>query len=194
MSDTRWLDEREARAWRALQHLRMPLELALNRQLAKDSGLSTADYSVLVALSEAPNHRLRARDLVRAVGWEKSRLSHHIRRMETRGLVTREECPTDARGAFIRLTAQGIVTIEQAAPGHVEAVRDLVIDRLTPEQLDSLAAIGEAVGAQLRAVGCPDAATAGEDDDEPPTTAVAPVVEEGCPSAARSVSLDLPFG
>lgn len=146
---TRWLDEREARAWRSMQSVLQPLETALNRQLARDSALSTADYGVLVALSEADHHRMRIRELVRSTGWEKSRVSHQIRRMESRGLVVRQECPTDARGAFIRLTAQGLVTIQQAAPAHVDEVRRLVVDVLTPQQLDQLAEITEAIGRSL---------------------------------------------
>lgn len=150
---TRWLDEREARAWRGLQTVLQPLETALNRQLARDSALSTADYGVLVALSEADHHRMRIRELVQSTGWEKSRVSHQIRRMESRGLVVRQECPTDARGAFIRLTAQGLVTIQQAAPAHVDEVRRLVVDVLTPEQLDHLAGIAAAIGRSLELEG-----------------------------------------
>ena len=148
---TEWLDERENRAWRALQAVLQPLETALNRQLSKDSGLSTADYTVLVALSEAEQHRLRIRDLVRITCWEKSRVSHQIRRMESRGLLVRTDCPTDARGSFIRLTAEGLVTIQSAAPAHVAEVRRLVIDALSPAQLDQLAEIAEAIGRQVTA-------------------------------------------
>jgi DNA-binding MarR family transcriptional regulator len=166
MTETRWLNEGEARAWRALQNLRSPLEAALNRQLARDSGLSTADYSVLVALSEAPDERLRARDLGSGIGWEKSRLSHQIRRMESRGLVDREGCPTDGRGAFIRLTNEGRGTLERAAPGHVAAVRRLVVDALTPEQLDQLAEIGRAVFRRLHAESCGDAELCGGDETD----------------------------
>lgn len=151
VSETKWLNAEEARAWRALQHLNMPLSAELNRQLTRQSNLSNADYAVLVQLSESPEKRLRARDLVAATGWEKSRLSHHIRRMENRQLVSREGCPTDGRGAFIALTATGQSTIEEAAPHHVKTVRAYVIDLLTPEQLRVLAEIGEIVGARLTA-------------------------------------------
>ena len=151
MSETRWLNPQEARAWRALQNLHMPLAAVLNRQLTRQSKLSTADYAVLVQLSESAEKRLRARDLVLATGWEKSRLSHHIRRMEMRSLVAREECPTDGRGAFVTLTAIGQSAIEKAAPNHVKTVRSFVIDVLTPEQLTALAEIGEIVGARLHA-------------------------------------------
>ncbi len=147
----RWLDPAEARAWRALQSMNMPLLAALNRDLTRHSSLSNADYAVLVHLSETPGHRVRARDLVRGLGWEKSRLSHHIRRMESRSLVTRQECPTDGRGAFIAMTPVGRAAIESAAPHHVETVRKYCIDLLTPDQLRVLAEIGETVGARLAA-------------------------------------------
>jgi len=149
MTDTRWLDEREATAWRRLRQLGGPLNAVLNRQLTKDSGLSMADYEVLVVLSEAPDLRLRARELGRAIGWEKSRLSHHIGRMERRGLVSREGCATDGRGAWVLMTAVGKDAIQTAAPGHVNAVRHYVIDALTPEQLDQLASIAAAVQGRL---------------------------------------------
>jgi DNA-binding MarR family transcriptional regulator len=152
MTETRWLDEREAAAWRRMRQLGAPLNAALNRQLTRDSGLSMADYEVLVVLSEAPDLRLRARELGRATGWEKSRLSHHITRMERRGLVSREGCATDGRGAWVVMTAVGKDAIQTAAPGHVEAVRRFVIDALTPEQLEQLAAIGAAVQARLEPV------------------------------------------
>ncbi len=162
VTEPNWLNPEESRAWRALQHLNMPLSAVLNRQLSRDSNLSTADYAVLVQLSEADGQRLRARDLVQAIGWEKSRLSHHIRRMEARQLVGREECLTDGRGAFITLTPTGQAAIEQAAPGHVKAVRSYFVDVLTPEQLRSLAEIAEAVGARLKADGCAEIEAADE--------------------------------
>ncbi|QNK83842.1 MarR family transcriptional regulator [Nakamurella sp. PAMC28650] len=137
----------------------MPLAAALNRQLSRDSNLSTADYAVLVQLSESEGEKLRARDMVVAIGWEKSRLSHHIRRMETRRLVGREDCPTDGRGAFITLTPAGRTAIEQAAPGHVDAVRSYFIDLLTPAQLESFAEIAEKIGARLQADGCAEIET-----------------------------------
>ncbi|MBM9466153.1 MarR family winged helix-turn-helix transcriptional regulator [Nakamurella leprariae] len=148
-AQTPWLTPEQLRAWRNLQYLRGPLAAVLNRQLTQDSGLSTADYEVLVVLSESDEGMLRAGELGRLTGWEKSRLSHHIKRMQTRGLVRRRECPTDGRGAFVELTPQGRETIEAAAPGHVRAVRRHVIDRLTPEELRVLGDIGEKVAAGL---------------------------------------------
>lgn len=153
-AQTRWLNERESRAWRALTALRTPLETALNRQLSRDSGLSTADYSVLVELSEAPGGVLRFRELVHELAWEKSRLSHQVRRMQARGLIEKDSCETDARGAYLRISEAGREAIGQAAPGHVELVRKLVVDLLTPQQLDQLAEIGERIAARMRSEEC----------------------------------------
>ena len=91
MAEARWLDEREARLWRAYRDLTRDLQRAFDRQLERDAGLSGADYALLVPLSEAPDGVVRMRDLGRAVGWDRSRLSHQVRRMEQRGLVSREE-------------------------------------------------------------------------------------------------------
>ena len=148
MDNVRWLNEREARAWRALQFMQMRLEGELARQLAAESGLSYSDYVVLVALTDHPHGRMRAFELARVLGWEKSRLSHHLDRMEARGLVRKERCGSDRRGAYIVVTKQGRKAIAAAAPGHVETVRRLFIDRLTPSQLD---AVGEAAEAVLAA-------------------------------------------
>lgn len=153
-SSPRWLSDSEQRAWRAIQQFGAPLAAALNRQLMAESSLSSADYQVLVVLTEGAPEGLRAGQLGRATGWEKSRLSHHLKRMEARGLVRREECRTDGRGLLVVITPAGRQAIAEAAPGHVAAVRDLVIDALTPEQLQVLAAAGEAVGTRLTAVNC----------------------------------------
>lgn len=150
-TEPRWLDEREARAWRGHTRMRIELEASLNRHLARRSGLSHADYAVLVELSEAPAGRLRAFQLGQALRWEKSRLSHHLKRMETRGLVCREECAEDGRGSEVALTVDGRAAIEAAAPAHVDDVRRFMIDHLTPEQLEVLADAAETVLAALGA-------------------------------------------
>ena len=141
MTDVRWLDEHEARAWRGFQAMQLRLNAALSRELAVDSDLSYSDYSVLVVLTDQPGGRLRAFELGAELGWEKSRVSHHVTRMADRGLVQRERCSSDQRGAFVTVTEAGRIAIEQAAPGHVAAVRRWFIDLLTPEQLDELATI-----------------------------------------------------
>ncbi|MDQ3944873.1 MAG: MarR family transcriptional regulator [Actinomycetota bacterium] len=149
MDQVRWLDEREERAWRALQVMQMQLTAQLARELAATSGLSYPDYVVLVALTDRPDGRMRIFELGRQLGWEKSRVSHHIARMADRGLVTKERCGDDRRGAFVVVTEPGRKAIEAAAPGHVAAVRRLVIDRLTPRQLDTIGAAARTVLAAL---------------------------------------------
>jgi DNA-binding MarR family transcriptional regulator len=149
VADVRWLDEREARAWRALQQMQMRLTAHLARDLAETSGLSYPDYMVLVALTEQPDGRARLFELGHHLGWEKSRLSHHVARMTGRGLVEREACESDRRGAFVVATEKGRREIEAAAPGHVRTVRRLFVDRLTGEQLDTIATVAETVLATL---------------------------------------------
>ena len=136
MAEARWLDEREARAWRGVIGVQQRLTAVLERQLAQDAGLSGAEYTLLVPLSEAPGGVLRARDLGRMVGWERSRVSHQVTRMEKRGLVAREECGEDARGSMVRLTDAGRTAIVAAAPAHVAAVRRHFIGVLTDAELD----------------------------------------------------------
>ena len=149
MEDVRWLSEREERAWRALQFMQMRLEGELARQLATTSGLSYPDYVVLVALTDRPDGRMRLFELAGVLGWEKSRLSHHVGRMVTRGLVKKEKCSDDRRGAYVVVTKRGRTEIEAAAPGHVATVRRLFVDRLTTDQLD---AVGDAAEVILAAV------------------------------------------
>ena len=148
---TRWLSEPEQRAWRGLLQMTTRLEAELNRGLQEVSRLSLADYDVLVPLSEAPQGRLRAFELASALGWQRSRLSHQLARMERRGLLAREDCPTDRRGAFVVLTDQGRSVIEQAAPAHVDAVRRLVFEGLSGDQVTSLQAFTDSVLGRLDA-------------------------------------------
>jgi DNA-binding MarR family transcriptional regulator len=145
VATTVWLDEREQRAWRSFIAMHAQLMSRLHRQLVADSDLSGPDYEVLVHLSESPEGRLRPFELSAALQWEKSRLSHHLTRMERRGLIAREECEIDARGAHIALTPAGRAAIVAAAPAHVAEIRRLFVDSLTPRQLDELARISEAV-------------------------------------------------
>jgi DNA-binding MarR family transcriptional regulator len=138
MVEPRWLDEREARVWQAYLAVDRELHSALERQLVRDSGLSNADYALLVPLSESEDGVVRSRELGALVGWERSRLSHQIGRMEKRGLVVREECVEDARGSMVRLTPAGRAAIESAAPGHVQTVRRYVFDELSAEEAEVL--------------------------------------------------------
>jgi DNA-binding MarR family transcriptional regulator len=149
---TRWLTEDEQRAWRGLLQMTAQLNVRMNRQLQDQAGISLADYEVLVVLTEAPAARRRVFELTGELTWEQSRVSHQLARMQRRGLVARQDCPTDARGAFVVLTEAGRAAIERAAPAHVETVRRLVFDGLSPDRLAALTALTEGVLARLHAV------------------------------------------
>jgi DNA-binding MarR family transcriptional regulator len=138
MATTGWLDESEATLWQAYRDLGRELQRAFDRQLAADASVSGAEYALLVPLSEAPDGVVRMRDLGLAVGWERSRLSHMVSRMEKRGLLLREDCADDARGFMVRLTAEGRTAIEAAAPGHVATVRRYFFDSLSERERASM--------------------------------------------------------
>jgi DNA-binding MarR family transcriptional regulator len=137
----RWLTGDEQRAWRGLLQMTGQLNATMNRQLQEDFGLSLADYEVLVVLTERGSGRCRVFELSGALAWEQSRVSHQLSRMQRRGLITREGCPTDARGAVVVVTGAGRAAIERAAPAHVETVRQLVFDGMSPAELAALTAI-----------------------------------------------------
>ena len=148
-ADSPWLDDRQQRLWRGWVALSSQLPAALHRQLQADSGLSLQDFEVLVHLTDTPDGRVRVSDLARCAGWERSRLSHHVKRMEGRRLVERQECCDDGRGAFVAVTPAGREAIERAAPGHASAVRDLVFGSLTEKELETVTCFAERVLARL---------------------------------------------
>ncbi|MEY2451651.1 MAG: hypothetical protein QOD92_1225 [Acidimicrobiaceae bacterium] len=150
MTEPRWLDDRQQHVWQAYLHMNQDLYNFLEQQLARESGLSGADYKVLHPLSEAPGGLLRARDLGNEIGWDRSRLSHHVSRMEKRGLVVREECAEDARGLMVRLTKAGRRAIQDAAPAHAEAVQRYFFDLMSKDELKTMAAVFDRVLENLR--------------------------------------------
>ena len=152
MAEGRWLDDREQRAWRGLLAMHADLSQYVERQLRVRNGLSKADYEVLVLLSEAPPARLRAFEIGEALRWEKSRLSQHLTRMEGRGLIRRQRCPTDQRGHYVVLTARGREVIEAAAGPHVADVRALLIDHASPAQLDLITELADLVRGRVEAL------------------------------------------
>jgi len=150
MAKPRWLDDRQQHVWQAYLHMNQDLYAFLEQELARESGLSGADYKVLHPLSEAPGGLLRARDLGIEIGWDRSRLSHHLSRMEKRGLVVREECVEDARGLMVRLTKAGRRAIEAAAPAHAGAVQRYFFDLVSKDELETMAAVFDRVLENLR--------------------------------------------
>jgi DNA-binding MarR family transcriptional regulator len=141
----RWLSAEEQRAWRAYLESAKVLFDALDRQLQREADMPHAYYEILVRLSEADGRALRMSELADITLSSRSRLSHAVARLEERGWVLRENCATDRRGQVARLTDAGFDVLAAAAPGHVDAVRECVIDALSPDQLRHLAEIGEAI-------------------------------------------------
>lgn len=139
MEPPTWLTAHEEDAWRSLQEMQLRLSGQLARRLSAQSGLSYPDYEVLVALSSAPDSELRLFELGERLGWEKSRLSHHVTRMANRDLVAKKKCDEDQRGWTVVMTEYGRGEIADAAPGHVEAVRELFIRHLSRDQLAVIA-------------------------------------------------------
>ncbi|MBF6167988.1 winged helix-turn-helix transcriptional regulator [Streptomyces gardneri] len=147
----RWLSDDEQATWQAYVRLRQRLDGAISAGLAED-GLSLADYELMVALSAAPNGCLRAKELAADVCWEKSRLSKHLARMDARGLVERRPAEEDARGIIVQLTPDGRVALERAAPNHVDLVRRVFIEPLTPGEARALRALADKVVAEVEQV------------------------------------------
>jgi DNA-binding MarR family transcriptional regulator len=132
---------RELAVWRSLVDTTAELRRILGARLQRESGLSPADYQVLLALHEADGRRLRSSELAASIDWERSRLSHHLRRMEGRGLIRRDDCATDNRGAEISFTPDGADRFRRATAPHMRAIKKHFADALTPEQFDALADI-----------------------------------------------------
>lgn len=135
---TPWLDEDEQELWRGWLRVQTQLPAALGRALHEDSELSLQDFETLVRLSESGEGRMRVSALADQMHWERSRLSHHLRRMGTRGLVEKVECAEDGRGAFVVLTEAGRSALEDAAPDHVRQVRRFFLDGMDAEERAAL--------------------------------------------------------
>lgn len=149
-----WLSDEQQLIWRNYLAMVSKLHTAMHRQLQQDCELSLSDYDVLVALSE--RGPMRINELGELIGWEQSRLSHQLRRMRGRGLVGREGDGDDRRGATVALTDAGLAALRTAAPGHVDLVRAMVFDGLTPAAQREFGAAVETVLSRLRAAGSTD--------------------------------------
>lgn len=147
--EPRWLDDDEQAAWRAFLTAGKLLFDQLDQELQDGAGMPHSYYEVLVVLSETPDRMLRMTELADRLLWSRSRLSHAVNRLEEKGWVTRQACPTDQRGAYAVLTDEGFDVLRDAAPGHVEGVRTHLFDQLTPDQVRQLHAISDAVVAHL---------------------------------------------
>jgi DNA-binding MarR family transcriptional regulator len=150
VTEPRWLDEVEERAWLGFVFTRDLIATAVGRDTLRRSNLTYVEYTVLARLADAPDHRRSFADLAAVLEWSQSRLSHQITRMEKRGLVAREAIPDDARRTAAVLTAKGAEVLAAAAPAHVASVRRHMIDVLDREQLTALAAIYDSLLAHHR--------------------------------------------
>lgn len=144
-SEPRWLNEDEMRLWRLLLAANRRLDRAMEDSLQAHDGMSTPEYAVLVALSDADTHQLRLRDLCEELEWDRSRTSHQITRMVKRGLVTKSRCAGDARGVWVEITPEGEEQLRRAVPKHVETVRQLIFDHLNYEDIPQISKFLEGV-------------------------------------------------
>ena len=152
--DTAWLDGEQQQHWRAYLLGVARLNDVLNRQLERDAGLSLSEYEILVRLSEADGRTLRMSDLAHATMHSRSRLTHTVGRLESQGLVERRSCADDRRGVNCVMTDAGYELLVRTAPGHVRAVREHLVDRLSR---DELTALGAAMAKGAPTGGVPDA-------------------------------------
>jgi DNA-binding MarR family transcriptional regulator len=142
---TQWLSEEEGRAWLGYISLTALLGDHLDRQLQRDAGMSHTTYHLLTRLAAEPGHKLRLTELARSLGITRSRLSHAVSKLEALGWLSRSSDPSDKRGQYASLTKAGQSAQAAAAPGHVEAVRQVVFDKLSAAQVSQLAEISETI-------------------------------------------------
>ncbi|CAN5543311.1 MarR family transcriptional regulator [soil metagenome] len=151
MTDPPALTDDELSVWRSFYAMRRTLDRALDLQLQRDSSLSASEYEVLLAINVAPERRLRVKEIAATIGWEKSRVSHLVTRMEKRELVDRTECDSDARGTWIGLTPEGRRAVLGGLRGHSAAIRRYFLDVLDSDEGERLTALSARV---IEAIGC----------------------------------------
>ncbi len=148
-TESLWLDDEQQCAWRGVVQLFMKLPGAMESDLQRNAGLTLYEYVVLALLSEAAHRTLQMSELAAGTNSSLSRLSHVVSRMENRGWITRQVCPTDGRATEAVLTDSGLRKVVEAAPHHVRAVRALVVDPITPAQLRQLGAAAAKIGQRI---------------------------------------------
>ncbi|MEV3933771.1 MULTISPECIES: MarR family winged helix-turn-helix transcriptional regulator [unclassified Streptomyces] len=152
-SGPRWLTDEEQSVWRAYLHATTLMEDHLDRQLQRDAGMPHIYYGLLVNLSQAPRRQKRMTELAKDAKITRSRLSHAVARLEKNGWVRREDCPSDKRGQNAVLTEEGQAMLARSAPGHVDAVRQAMFARLSPQQVQSLGEIMQVIATGLQPEG-----------------------------------------
>ena len=146
------LDPAEERAWRAVARAMIVLPRVLEAELEAEHRLTTAEYFVLVNLSEEPERALRMTDLADRGALSLSGLSRVVDRLVRQGFAERTKCPSDARGSYARLTAAGLAKLEEAYVTHLRGVREHVMDHLQGVDLTAFAEAMERITGR-----CPDA-------------------------------------
>ncbi|MFE2691936.1 MarR family winged helix-turn-helix transcriptional regulator [Streptomyces mirabilis] len=150
-TDPRWLDADQQEQWYAFAYVLTQLPAALEARMQRDAGIAQFDYVVMSSLSMAPERTLRMSDLAQYAGSTLSRLSNVVIRLEKRGWMRRHPDPADGRATLATLTDDGMDKVVAAAPGHVDAVRQLIFDPLTKAQQRQLGAISQRMLAALQA-------------------------------------------
>jgi DNA-binding MarR family transcriptional regulator len=145
MDEPRWLTDEQQQVWRRFVEVLVKVPAALETQLQRDAGLTHMGYIVLLTLSETPDRRLAMSKLAKNVSSSLSRLSHVVARLEGQGWVRRERDPEDGRVQIAVLSEEGFDKVVHTAPGHVEAVQQLIFDRLSPAQVRQLAKVAESL-------------------------------------------------
>ncbi|MFC9746384.1 MarR family winged helix-turn-helix transcriptional regulator [Streptomyces niveus] len=167
VAGTRWLNGDERAAWLANSAIMISLPAALDARMQRESHLTFFEYMVLSVLSEQPAHTLQMSDLAMRTAASLSRLSHVVGRLEKRELLSRARIPGSGRRTNAILTEVGYEKVVAAAPGHVAAVREYLVDELKPQELAALSRIGAAVEAAIKR----EQRDAGSQKSTPPETA-----------------------
>jgi DNA-binding MarR family transcriptional regulator len=155
------VSEQDWQLWREFLTMHRHLARELDRQLQRDAGISQADFSVLLRLSESPAQRLRTGELAELLAWEKSRVSHQVTRMEARDLLERSECAEDGRGTWVGLTEEGRRVLQEASGDHAATIRSLFFDHLTAAEKAALGASSRRILDAMNPEACQIAADAG---------------------------------
>jgi DNA-binding MarR family transcriptional regulator len=161
MSTSAGVSEQDWQLWREFLTMHRHLARELDRQLQRDAGISQADFSVLLRLSESPAGRLRTGELAELLAWEKSRVSHQVSRMEARDLLERSECAEDGRGTWVGLTDEGRRVLREASDDHAATIRSLFFDHLTADEKTALSASSRRILDAMNPEACQIAADAG---------------------------------
>lgn len=161
MSTVLGVSEQDWQLWREFVTMHRHLSRELDRQLQRDAGISQADFSVLMVLSEAAEQRLRTGELAELLAWEKSRVSHQVTRMESRALLDRTECATDGRGTWVGITDEGRRVLREASSDHAHAIRSLFFDQLSSDQKSALGAASRRIIDNMNPEACEIAAENG---------------------------------